>query len=183
MARCAKNLILLGDQMQLEQPVQGSHPGDAGLSVLQYALKDTAASKPDSPVFHAVVPPGVGLFLGESRRMHPDVCRFISESIYEGRLRSDADCARQKIALSPNGNAVVTKESDIVFSGVEHDGNVQQSDEEVERAKAIHDEMLGRLYTAKDGSIRPLGLNDFLFIAPFNAQAIALIESEPPMLT
>ena len=30
MARCAKNLILLGDQMQLEQPVQGSHPGDAG---------------------------------------------------------------------------------------------------------------------------------------------------------
>ena len=42
MARCAKNLVLLGDQMQLEQPVQGSHPGDAGLSALQYALKDTA---------------------------------------------------------------------------------------------------------------------------------------------
>ena len=57
MARCAKNLVLLGDQMQLEQPVQDSHPGDAGLSVLQYALKDSAASKPDSPVFHAVVPP------------------------------------------------------------------------------------------------------------------------------
>jgi uncharacterized protein len=35
MARCAKNLVLLGDQMQLEQPVQGSHPGDAGLSALQ----------------------------------------------------------------------------------------------------------------------------------------------------
>ncbi len=34
MARCAKNLVLLGDQMQLEQPVQGSHPGDAGLSAL-----------------------------------------------------------------------------------------------------------------------------------------------------
>ncbi len=179
MARCAKNLILLGDQMQLEQPVQGSHPGDAGLSVLQYALKDTAASKPDSPIFHAVVPPDVGLFLGESRRMHPDVCRFISESIYEGRLASDADCARQRIALSPNGNAVVTKESGIVFSGVEHDGNVQQSDEEVERVKAIHDEMLGRLYTAKDGSIRPLGLNDFLFIAPYNAQVRALQRTLP----
>jgi RNase_H superfamily/AAA domain len=80
-ARCAKNLILLGDQMQLEQPVQGSHPGDAGFSVLQYALKDSAASKPDSPVFHAVVPPDVGLFLGESHRMHPDVCRFISEHL------------------------------------------------------------------------------------------------------
>jgi hypothetical protein len=86
MARCAKNLVLLGDQMQLEQPVQGSHPGDAGLSALQYALKDTAASRPDSPVLHAVVPQDYGLFLGESRRMHPSVCRFISESIYEGRL-------------------------------------------------------------------------------------------------
>src|SRR5271165_2225854 len=157
MARCAKNLILLGDQMQLEQPVQGSHPGDAGLSVLQYALKDTAASKPDSPIFHAVVPPDVGLFLGESRRMYPDVCRFISESIYEGRLRSDADCARQKIALSPGVYSLVSKESGIVFSGVEHDGNIQQSDEEVERIKAIRAEMLGRLYTAKDGSIRALG--------------------------
>ena len=35
-------------------------------------------------------------------------------------------------------------ESGIVFSGVEHDGDIQQSDEEVERVKAIYDEMLGR---------------------------------------
>jgi hypothetical protein len=62
MARCAKNLVLLGDQMQLEQPVQGSHPGDAGFSALQYALKDTALSEEDDPVFHAVVPADLGLF-------------------------------------------------------------------------------------------------------------------------
>src|SRR5271165_6660572 len=124
-------------------------------------------------------PPSVGLFLGESRRMHPDVCRFISESIYEGRLRSDADCARQKIALSPGVYSLVSKESGIVFSGVEHDGNIQQSDEEVERIKAIRAEMLGRLYTAKDGSIRALGLNDFLFIAPYNAQVRALQRALP----
>jgi uncharacterized protein len=68
MGRCAQNLVLLGDQMQLEQPVQGSHPGDAGLSALQYALKDLAASRPDSPVFHAVVAADFGLFLGEHLR-------------------------------------------------------------------------------------------------------------------
>ena len=137
-------------------------------------MKGSATSKLDSPVFHAVVPPDVGLFLGESRRMHPDVCRFISESIYEGRLDSDAACARQKIALSSGINAFVTKESGIIFSGVQHDANVQQSDEEVERVKAIYDEMCGRLYTAKDLSVRPLGLNDFLFIAPYNAQVRVL---------
>ena len=138
-ARSARNLVLLGDQMQLEQPVQGSHPGDAGLSALHYALKDTEKSKEDAPVFHAVVPADRGLFLGESRRMHPDVCRFISESIYEGRLGSIAECAKQKIALPSGGGALVTMESGIVFSGIEHDGDIQQSDEEVERVKAIYD--------------------------------------------
>jgi uncharacterized protein len=174
MARCAQNLVLLGDQMQLEQSVQGSHPGDAGLSVLQYALKDTVASNADAPVFHAVVPSNLGLFLGESRRMHPDVFRFISESIYEGQLGSHADCARQKIALPPGDAALITKESGIIFSGVSHDGNVQQSDEEVERVEAIRKELIDRLYMAKDGTTRPLGLADFLFVAPYNAQVRAL---------
>ena len=174
MSRCADNLVLLGDQMQLEQPVQGSHPGDAGLSALQYSLKDTAQSKPDEPVFLAVVPLDLGLFLGESRRMHPDVCRFISESIYESRLGSLPECAKQKIAVPVSGAVVVAKESGIVFAGIEHDGNIQQSDEEVVRVKAIYREMLGRAYTSKDEMTKPLELNDFLFIAPCNAQVRAL---------
>ena len=170
MARSARNLILLGDQMQLEQPIQGAHPGDAGLSVLQYALKDTLASKPDQPVFHPVVPPEYGLFLGESRRMHPSVCRFISESMYEGRLVSHPDCARQRIELAPGQNLHIKREHGIVFSPVEHDGNIQQSDEEMERVKAIYHELDGRPFTAKDGTSKALSLADFLFIAPYNAQ-------------
>jgi uncharacterized protein len=106
--------------------------------------------------------------------MHPDVCRFISESIYEGRLRSHPECARQKIALPPGGGTLVTKESGIVFSSIEHDGNIQQSDEEVERVMAIYEELLGRAYTAKDGSTKALGLNDFLFISPYNSQVRTL---------
>ena len=35
----ARNLILLGDQMQLEQPIQGTHPGETGTSALQYYLQ------------------------------------------------------------------------------------------------------------------------------------------------
>ena len=182
--------MLLGDQMQLEQPVQGSHPGDAGLSVLYYALKDTEKSKEDAPVSHAVVPADRGLFLGESRRMHPNVSRFISESIYENRLGSIPECANQKIEIpgsardsratfgdSPKGFIMI--EAGIVFSGVEHDGDSQQSQEEVERVKAIYDEMLGRVYTAKDGTTKALELDDFLFIAPYNAQVRALKAALP----
>jgi uncharacterized protein len=178
-ARSARNLVLLGDQMQLEQPVQGSHPGDAGLSALHYALKDTEKSKEDAPVFHAVVPADLGLFLGESRRMHPNVCRFISESIYESRLGSLPECARQKIACQSGGAGFVRIESGIVFSGVEHDGDIQQSDEEVGRVKAIYDEVLGRPFTDKDGVTKPLVPGDFLFIAPYNAQVRALRAALP----
>jgi uncharacterized protein len=138
--------------MQLEQPVQGSHPGDAGLSALQYALKDTVASKPDAPVFHAVVPADRGLFLGESGRMHPNVCQFISESIYEGRLGSLPECANQKIAVPTTGAVIVSKQSGIVFSGIEHDGDIQQSDEEVQRAKLIYNELHDFVGGGSDGA-------------------------------
>jgi len=67
----------------------------------------------------------------------------------------------------------------IVFSGVEHYGNVQRSDEEVERVVGIYHELLGRPYTAKDGITKPLELGDFLFIAPYNAQVRALKDALP----
>ena len=34
------------------------------------------------------IPADRGLFLSRTWRMHPDVCRFISETSYEGRLHS-----------------------------------------------------------------------------------------------
>jgi hypothetical protein len=36
MGGCARNIILVGDQMQLPQPVQGVHPGESGLSSLEF---------------------------------------------------------------------------------------------------------------------------------------------------
>ncbi len=92
------------------------------------------------------------------------------------------ECANQKIACLPrdgDGDSRYQIESGIVFSGVEHDGDIQQSDEEVERVISIYDEMLGRAYTDKDGSTKPLELDDFLFIAPYNAQVRALKRALP----
>jgi superfamily I DNA and/or RNA helicase len=163
----------------LEQPIQGSHRGDSGLSALQYALMDTVASKPDAPIYHAVVPDDYGIFLGETRRMHPNVCGFISESIYEGRLGSHPDCAKQKIIVPPAKKNLITKESGIVFSGIEHDGNIQQSEEEIGRVLAIYQELMGADYTNKEGVTKALDLTDFLFIAPYNAQVRALQAALP----
>ena len=39
---CAKNIVLLGDQMQLAQPSKGMHPGRSGDSTLDYLLDGIA---------------------------------------------------------------------------------------------------------------------------------------------
>ena len=75
MGRCARNIVLVGDPRQLPQVVQGAHPGAAGLSCLDWLLGE-----------HATVPPDRGILLPVTRRMHPDLCRFVSEQVYEGRL-------------------------------------------------------------------------------------------------
>jgi hypothetical protein len=72
MATAARNLVLLGDPLQLAQVSKGSHPDGVGRSVLEHLLGT-----------HATVPPDRGLFLEESWRMHPDVCAFVSEVVYE----------------------------------------------------------------------------------------------------
>jgi AAA domain len=36
MATSARNIVLVGDPMQLSQPIQGAHPGESGLSALEY---------------------------------------------------------------------------------------------------------------------------------------------------
>ena len=76
MGTAARNVVLLGDPLQLAQVSQGTHPAGTGASVLEHLLGD-----------EATVLPHMGLFLERTRRMHPDVCRFISEIVYGGRLQ------------------------------------------------------------------------------------------------
>ena len=78
MATSATNIVLLGDQMQLGQPIQGVHPGESNLSALDFPLEG-----------RATIPPDQGVFLATTWRMHPDVCRFIADVVYEGRLQPE----------------------------------------------------------------------------------------------
>lgn len=149
----ARNVVLLGDPLQLAQVSQGSHPDGAGVSVLDHLLGT-----------HATVPPDRGIFLEESWRMHPDVCKFVSEVVYESRLRSADECAKQ---------AVTTDEVDqtgLRFLAVEHDGNSQSSDEEaVCIASEVRRMLRGTFTNAKGVTVR-LRPSDFLVVAAYNAQ-------------
>jgi uncharacterized protein len=164
-SRSTGNIVLMGDQMQLEQPIQGTHPGESGQSALNYYLQD-----------HATIPDTLGIFLGVSHRMHPEICRFISDMAYEGRLQAADLNKNQRLALPDAGGKLVRQECGIVFSPVEHDGNTQGSAEEVGRIQEIVDELLGRVLTDRDGKTRLLNLQDILFVAPYNMQVRKLQE-------
>ncbi len=160
MSRSADNLILLGDQMQLEQPVEGSHPGDSGKSSLEYILQE-----------HATVPDNFGIFLGTTYRMHPDVCSVISDAVYESRIQPHSQTSKQIIGFSNSSVAErIAKVSGIVWVPVEHIGNSQASDEEVDRIDALMKDLRLCTYTDKDGNTKPVTLNDILIVAPYNMQ-------------
>lgn len=169
-APSARNLILLGDQMQLGQPIQGSHPGESGLSVLDYYLGK-----------HATIPDELGLFLDTSWRMHPEVCRFISAAVYENRLVSEPGTAN-RVIRNPHGKAcLVSRDAGLLFIPVEHVGNVQGSDEEVAMIGRIVAELVQCEHTDKQG--RGQGrldvTRDILFVAPYNLQVRKLRKALP----
>ncbi|MBK6437896.1 MAG: AAA family ATPase [Candidatus Microthrix sp.] len=88
----ATNLILLGDPLQLAQVSKASHPNGSGASVLQHVLGDDAT-----------MPVERGVLLEVTRRMHPDVCRFISERVYDGRVLSITRAAHSRRRSSEPG--------------------------------------------------------------------------------
>ena len=79
----ATSIVLLGDPQQLDQPQKGMHPPGADVSALGHLLNGRATIAADQ-----------GIFLTETRRLHPDVCAFTSELFYEGRLRARPENAQ-----------------------------------------------------------------------------------------
>lgn len=164
-SRSARNLVFLGDQMQLAQPAKGSHPGDSGLSCLDYYLKGQATIKLDQ-----------GIFLPVTRRLNPDICGFISDAVYEGRLTNHPSTSARKL-VNTGKETYVRSSSGISYVPVKHEGNRQSSDEEVAVVKKMVDELLKMSYHEGEKIQRPLTCNDILIVAPYNLQARLLEEA------
>jgi len=161
MSQCTRNFVLLGDQMQLGQPTQAAHPGDSGLSILDYFLKD-------SPT----IPEDMGVFLGTTYRMHSSVNDFISQHVYEGKLLPAPTTDKRVIKIPENYSGPLNIEAGIRFIPVVHQGNTQASPEEVEVIQSLVTELLGRTLVTDcpNNPTRDISWNDFLFVAPFNHQ-------------
>lgn len=156
MSTATKNLILVGDQMQLGQPIQGVHPGEAGLSVLEYLLGE-----------QSTIPAERGIFLEQSRRMRPSICQFISDAFYDGRLKSHESASQRCLELTEEAGL---PGEGIVFHQADHEGCSQKSAEEGAIIKTYYEELLGQEFIESDGSSRKIGEKDILVVTPYNVQ-------------
>jgi len=153
-SRCAsRGLVLLGDPQQLSQPSQANHPDGAGVSALDHLL-DGATT----------ILPGRGVFLDRTWRMHPALARRVSELMYDGRLQAAPDRDRQRlIGPGPWQGAGVR------WVPVHHTGNQAASPEEAAVVARIVAELAGASWVDVHGTTHPLGLDDILVVAPYNA--------------
>ncbi|HYC86903.1 MAG TPA: DEAD/DEAH box helicase, partial [Chryseosolibacter sp.] len=160
----SRNLVLLGDPQQLEQPRRGAHPEDSDVSALTYLLDG-----------HPTMPDEKGIFLGTTRRMHPRITAFTSTVFYEGRLAGLSGLERQVI----NGGTSFDG-AGLFYVPCVHAGNQNRSPEETDAIVRIVTHLLAQgTWTNRLGKTRPLTNSDILIVAPFNAQVAALIERLP----
>jgi predicted RecB family nuclease len=152
-ARCANNLVLLGDPQQLAQPSQAAHPPGAGASPLGHILGDRATIGEDE-----------GVLLDRTWRMHPSLCSYTSEMFYDDRLEGVAGLENQLVLRDG------ASESGIRFVAVSHQGNSNGSPEEAAAISMLVEAFLQSSWKGRDGVVRSFTSDDVLVITPFNVQ-------------
>lgn len=148
-SRAAHSLILLGDPLQLSQVTQAVHPGGAGRSALGHVIGG-----------EAILPETRGVFIEHTRRMHPDICRFISDELYEGRLKWHKNCERQTTEAGTG----------LRWLKAEHKGNSTSSAEEALIVGQQIAKLVGTPWTNFEGQVNPLTVDDFMVVTPYNDQ-------------
>jgi len=150
----ARNVVFLGDPMQLAQPSQGSHPPGSDVSALEHVLAGAST-----------MPTEAGLFIPQTRRMHPTICEFTSNTFYEGRLTGIAELEHQAIVGEGKWSGAGIRIAEVV-----HQGNSNASPEEATRVATIVTALLSMQWRNHERKERRMTVDDVLIVTPFNAQ-------------
>jgi uncharacterized protein len=114
------------------------------------------------------IPPERGIFLPQSYRMHPAICDFISDAVYEGRLDSVAGNDVNAVT-SPGLHG-----SGLRYIAVEHVGNRRESAEEADAIVRAITSLREGNFVVRGAPERPVRDEDILVVSPYNAQRALL---------
>ena len=154
-ATSAKNLVLIGDQMQLSQPMRAKHEGYARMSSLDFILEDKDTISADR-----------GIFLNTTRRLNNKICDFISSSFYDSRLTSDPITETRSVNLKLDP----IKDEGLFYVPIEHSGCSQRSDEEADLVEKTCNKIINKEFKVGE-NIGKISAKDIMVVAPYNAQA------------
>ena len=145
----ARNLVLVGDPQQLDQPTKGTHPPGVDRSALAHVLGNDATIRDTH-----------GVFLDSTWRLHPDVCDFVSATSYEtdSSPHRTAHHARSKESITVCGGDLSNTSN-----------NPAAAAEEAQVVAEMITGLLGRTVTNEQGESRPLTAADVVVVAPYNA--------------
>ena len=153
-ATSTKNIILIGDQMQLSQPIQGVHAGNSGKSALDFLLEG-----------EDTIPVSKGIFLSETRRLNKNICDYISSSFYDFRLKPHPVTSERSLELDLKN----IKNEGIVFLPTDHKDCTQKSDEEAKIIKDYYSKIIGK-DSIDVGKNKKITQDDIMVVTPFNMQ-------------
>ena len=162
-SRVARNLIVIGDQQQLGQPIKGRHTDNGGVSALDFRLVNSPTVRPEH-----------GIFLATTHRLHPSICHVISEHMYADRLSAAPTTALRELQTPTAESKGSHIPAGIIHIPIEHQGNTQFSVEEVDAAEQIYEKLVGTYRNEGQGIQRQLNPDDILFVTPYNAQVSKL---------
>ncbi len=155
MGVATQNIVLVGDQMQLGQPVQGTHPGETGSSVLEFLLGD-----------RATIPPERGIFLEKTWRLCPKICDFTSQAFYEGRLAPHESAEKRELIFKN----IKLPSAGIAWIAAHHQGCSQKSVVEGQIIENQYQRLLQQKFKTGNGEQRQLTEADILVVSPYNVQ-------------
>ena len=164
----ARNIVLVGDPMQLAQPIQGVHPGQSGSSALAYLLNGVSTVPADRGIFLPGHPasPSADLRLHLARRLrrpaqaatsHAARQQLILQRPRRHRWRRPA-CALQPLPMRATANRAPRKGRPFLMS---------------------IDPSSARSFQDRDGNQRNIGAADILVVTPYNAQVNLLTRMLP----
>ena len=108
-----------------------------------------------------------GIFLPITRRLHPKICNYISDSFYQSQLMPHPLNKNRNLILKNNENSNL---SGINLVELEHNGCVQTSDEEQLAIKNKINFLIQNYLLQIDNKKRKITYKDFIIVSPYNAQ-------------
>eukprot|EP00435_Cladocopium_sp_Y103_P055405 s163_g18.t1 len=163
LARKAQNLLLVGDQQQLPPPVSQKlvMTKAGGVSCLAYFTQGAAC-----------IDNRCGLFLPTTYRMSAQLTQVISQNFYADSLRAFKKNAGNRVVFKQRG--LLQVDSGAEFISVDHEGNLQSSQEECEIVRSVVEQLLVCDVVLDEARPRSLTPADIFIVCPYNAQVVMI---------